>query len=235
MNRAQWNKLADDFELDVCDISREETDNQIRRYVPAAAKLKKNPVLVDLGCGIGSFIKMFGAPFREIIGVEFAPRIIARAKKRCARMPGITWLTMDIPRSAKEIGRRADLTVCMNVITSPSAAKRKALWATIRSVTKRGGFALVVVPSLESQLMVEHVERGGKPAATLPKGGLMTRAEAVQKHFERDELNAVMTREGFKVKRIGRARYPWGKEGMIETKGRAANRPWDWVCLAQRV
>jgi SAM-dependent methyltransferase len=236
MNRAQWNRLADEFETQVCDIAREETEDQLSRYVRAARPLPKSSVLVDLGCGLGSFIRRFQDRFLEITAVEYAPRIIARAKKNCAGVAKVRWLTMDIPRSARTIGTVADLTVCMNVITSPSEAKRNAIWEAVAKVTKPNGYALIVVPSLESERMVQQVSRRGrrtKAPAAMP-GGLVQRDDAVQKHFERQEFDAILSRHGFVAVRLGRAYYPWSKEGMRKPRLAGAAGPWDWVCLAQR-
>ena len=235
MNRAQWNHLADDFETEVCDIAREGTDDQLGRYVGALRLYPKSSVLVDLGCGLGSFIRRFQDRFLKITAVEYAPRIIARAKKNCAGVTKVRWLTMDIPRSARTIGAVADLTVCLNVITSPSQAKRNAIWKAIASVTKPNGHALIVVPSLESERMVQQAGRRGrrtKVLAAMP-GGLVQRDDAVQKHFERRELDTILSRYGFIVVRLGRAYYPWSKEGMRKPRFAGARQPWDWVCLAR--
>jgi hypothetical protein len=143
---------------------------------------------------------------------------------------------MDIPRSAKTIGSVADLTVCMNVITSPSQAKRNAIWQAIASVTAPSGHALIVVPSLESERMVQQASRRGrrtKALAAMP-GGLVQRDDAVQKHFERRELDVILSRYGFVAVRVGRVYYPWSKEGMRKPRFAGAKQPWDWVCLAQR-
>ncbi|HEY0283477.1 MAG TPA: class I SAM-dependent methyltransferase [Rhizomicrobium sp.] len=236
MNRAQWNHLADEFETQVCDIAREETEDRLGRYVRAAHPVPKSSVLVDLGCGLGSFIRKFQDRFLKITAVEYAPRIIARAKKNCAGVTKIKWLAMDIPRSAETIGTVADLTVCMNVITSPSEAKRNAIWNAVETVTKPDGYALIVVPSLESERMVQRVSRRGRHAkvpAAMP-GGLVQRDDAVQKHFERQEFGTILSRHGFVAVRLGRAYYPWAKEGMRKPRFAGATGPWDWVCLAQR-
>jgi SAM-dependent methyltransferase len=236
MNRAQWNQLADEFETQVCDIAREETEDRLSRFVRAVRLSPKSSVLVDLGCGLGSFIRRFQDRFLEVTAVEYAPRIIARAKKNCAGMTKIRWLTMDIPRSAKTIDAVADLTVCMNVITSPSQAKRNAIWKAIVNVTKPNAYALIVVPSLEAERMVQRASRRGRRteiSATMP-GGLVQRDDAVQKHFERRELHTILSRYGFVAVRLGRAYYPWSKEGMRKPRFAGAPEPWDWVCLAQR-
>ncbi|HEY1709300.1 MAG TPA: class I SAM-dependent methyltransferase [Rhizomicrobium sp.] len=218
----------------MCDIVREETGEQMKRYVSAAKPSKEHSVLVDFGCGVGTFIHRFGGRFKSIVGVEFAASAIAQAKLRCADQPDVRWLTMDIVRAAKEIGKIADLTVCLNVITSASAAKRAALWQSLSDVTKSGGFVLLVVPSLESEEMVQTVINGCKTLRLAVSNGLVVREEATQKHFKEAELRNVLAGNGFTTRRLGRARYPWSIEGVRETATRTANRPWDWVCLAQR-
>jgi SAM-dependent methyltransferase len=233
MKQAYWNRLADDFETDVCDITREETADLVKRHVALARPKRKNPVLVDLGCGVGTFIERYGPRFHRVIGVEFAPRIIAQAIARCAAMPNVTWKTMDIPRAAKEIGTSADFTVCMNVITSASAAKRAALWSSLAHVTRKGGYALVVIPSLESEWLVRATTK--EKLEPVRKGGLVKRDDAWQKHYERAELDRIFTGYGFAMRRVDRAHYPWSIEGVRETAARAKNRPWDWMCLARKV
>ncbi|HSM97247.1 MAG TPA: class I SAM-dependent methyltransferase [Rhizomicrobium sp.] len=232
MNRKEWNKLAKTFEKNVCDISREETADRIKSYVAAAKIPKRGGVLVDLGCGIGTFILQYGHRFGEIVGVEYASSIIARAKKRCAGVAGVTWQTAGLEAAARRIGDRADLTVCMNVITVPSAAKRKAMWDGIAAVTKPGGHALVVVASIEAERMIEAL-LGEEPDAH--KDGLVDHDGALQKHFARDELAEDFSHAGFAVKKLGKAFYPWSKEGLRPTPKLRANPPWDWVALGQRI
>ncbi len=172
-------------------------------------------MLVDLGCGIGTFIRTFGGRFDQIVGLEYAPRIMARAKRRCAAMKGVEWLTMDLARGAETIGCRADLTVCLNVITSASAAVRNAQWAAVASVTRPSGFALVVVPSLESDAMLmeaHRAEKSGKAAATAE--GLADRDGSRQKHYRRDELIEIFDGLGLEVKRLGPVFSPWSGEGL---------------------
>jgi SAM-dependent methyltransferase len=225
MKSADWDRLADDFASETCDITREESAAQLARYVALAKLPRHGAVLADLGCGVGTFIARFGKRFATVHGVEFAPKIIAHAKARNAS--DVQWLTMDIPRAARRIGGVADLTVCLNVITQPRAATRQTLWAAVAAATRRGGSALVVVPSMESERMV--VERGA--AQNWRAGGLVERDGVWQKHYERGELADTFARHGFTPTRIGRAHYPWSVEGMRARKG---TKPWDWIALARR-
>jgi SAM-dependent methyltransferase len=228
MDRHDWNRHADEFDDCVFNIARTDLTGALTRYVKSVPASQKSSVLVDLGCGTGSFIQQFGDRFHHILGVEFASRTIARAKKSLAKATNIDWLTMDVEKAADIIGPRGDLTACLNVVTSPSPAKRRRLWDAIAKATKPRGYALVVVPSLESEMMVH--ELGGAPKPTAD--GIVRIDDARQKFFRREELVSDLERHGLKTVRIGRVFYPWSEEGMRKPRGKA--NPWGWICLAQR-
>ncbi|MEJ1970361.1 MAG: methyltransferase domain-containing protein [Rhizomicrobium sp.] len=237
VSRKEWDSLADDFEREVCDITRETRSGLIARLVRGLAPSPQSSVLVDLGCGLGTFVGRYGRQFRESYAVEHAPRIIARARQRLKGRDGITWMTSDIPSAVRRIGRCADLTVCMNVITMPQARLRERMWAGLAGVTKRNGHALIVVPSIESDRMVERIAYGTSLAeakAGAPDG-LVDRGGARQKHFAKDELRDLLARHGFRTRRLLRVTYPWTKEGLRKPRNAGARKPWDWLVLAQRM
>jgi SAM-dependent methyltransferase len=237
VSRKEWDRLADDFEREVCDITRETKSKEIERIVLALRPSPKKSVLVDLGCGIGTFVERYGKLFRATFAVEHAPRIIARAKRRLARRVDITWLTSNIPPAAARIGACADLTVCMNVITMPQARIRQQMWEGIARVTKKKGHALIVVPSIESDRMVERVAYGTPQAQAIADApdGLVDRGGDRQKHFAREELRALLAQHGFRMRKLLRISYPWQKEGLRKPRNAGTRRPWDWLVLAQRV
>jgi len=237
VSRKEWNKLADDFERDVCDITRETRGKEIAQLVLGLRPSPKKSILVDLGCGIGTFVERYGKLFHATFAVEHAPRIIARAKKRLAKRTDITWLTSNIPPAAKRIGACADLTVCMNVITMPQARIREQMWDGIAHVTRKRGHAIIVVPSIESDRMVELVAYGTSRAEAIAEapGGLVDRGGSRQKHFAREELHELLAQHGFRTRKVMRISYPWQKEGLRKPRKAGTRRPWDWLVLAQRV
>ena len=236
VSRKEWDRLAKDFEREVCDITRETKTDIIARLVKSLPLSPEKSVLVDLGCGLGTFIARHGGVFRESIGVEHAPRIIARAKKNLGRRKDVTWLTSSLPPAARKIGRRADLAVCMNVITMPGAKTRERMWAAIAAVTRKGGHALIAVPSIESDRMVERIAYGTTRAEAIAAApdGLVDRGGARQKHFAREELNDLLARHGFRTKTLKRITYPWQKEGLRKPRNAGTYMPWDWLVLAER-
>ncbi|HUO87890.1 MAG TPA: class I SAM-dependent methyltransferase [Rhizomicrobium sp.] len=237
VSRKEWDRLADAFEAEVCDITRETRGDQIGRLVRSLAFDPGKSVLVDLGCGLGTFVGRYGKHFRESYAVEHAPRIIARAKARFKGARGITWMTSNIPPAVRRIGRRSDLTVCMNVITMPQARVRERMWAGLADVTKKKGHALIVVPSIESDRMVERVAYGTPTSEAIAEtpDGLVDRGGSRQKHFAREELRAVLARHGFRAKKMQRVFYPWQKEGLRKPRNAGRRQPWDWLVLAERL
>ena len=238
VSRKEWDKLADDFEREVCDITRETKGKEIARLVLALKPSPRKSVLVDLGCGIGTFVERYGKLFRATFAVEHAPRIIARAKKRLAKRGDITWFTSNIPPAARRIGACADLTVCMNVITMPQARIREQMWDGIARVTRKRGHAIIVVPSMKSDRMVERVAYGTPLAQAKSEApdGLVDRGGSRQKQsFARDELHEILAQHGFRARRVMRVYYPWQKEGLRKPRNAGMHRPWDWLVLAQRV
>ncbi len=237
MSRREWNRTADQFDELVCNIASEEIDDQLRRFVSAARPSPKTSVLVDLGCGTGTFVQKFSNHFREIFAADFATAVVRQAEKTYTGTTPAKWRVADVKDCPKLFGPRcADLAVCLNVITSPSAARRKSLWASLKAVTKPSGHMLIVVPSIESCAMVAELENRGRKKTKPPfkRGGIAPRGGIWQKHFGRGELAKIVSDLGFAVVRLGAVSYPWSTEGLRKPRS-AATPPFGWICLAKRV
>src|SRR5439155_7150898 len=104
-------------------------------------------------------------------------------------------------------------------------------------VTKPRGYALVVVPSIESDLIVQRfgARAGRADEFVSSEDGIVQRDGVLQKHYSRDELGVTLSSLGFAVKRFGRAHYPWSVEGLRKPASRNMSLPWDWMCLAQKM
>ena len=166
----------------------------------AAHPSPKESVLVDLGCGTGTFVQKFGKHFRKIFAADFATAVVRKAERTYKGPTPASWQVADVKDCPKLFGDRiADLAVCLNVITSPSAARRKSLWASVKAVTKPSGHMLVVVPSSESCEMVNAWENRArkKPKPAFRKGSIAERGDIWQKHFSRSELVATITDLGW--------------------------------------
>jgi SAM-dependent methyltransferase len=231
VNRDQWTTLARVFEDEVSDITAHETNGGLGEAVTRATLGLRRRTLVDLGCGIGTFVAKFGGAFHRVIAVDFSSDMLFRAQTTCRHLRRVTWLCADIPKAALEFPATADLTVCLNVITSPSAARRRALWTGVAAVTRPGGTALVVVPALESAEFVarETGQRLRKRRTRPSENGLLVRAGCVQKFFLETEVAEVMGNVGFEAVCLQKVEYPWAEEGVSVRRMRGKQLPWDWL------
>lgn len=235
VSREQWNRLAARFNSSVCDIVAGDRNRIVDGLVEVALARRPKPVVIDLGCGMGTFIRRYGRRFSESIGVDFAERMLRGAKRRCARVPRVRWVCASVEEAPRAVGETADLSVCMNVLTSPDAALRRRQWRALGKITKAGGCTIVVLPSLESSELVAQVEeklRPGSSGARTGDGTVVNRGKARQKHYTRAELKDAAERAGFRAAKIVRVYYPWKDEGVSADSAMLRGRqPWDWALL----
>lgn len=230
MNRDHWNELAESFEDEVMDMVQTDRNGVLEHMVTSIPDNRRS-TLIDLGCGIGTFIKSFGTMFDEVVGVDVSNRMLSRAKERCADLQNTRWMCADLKTAAEKLNRRADVTVCLNVITSSQLRRRRAQWTSVKKITQPGGFVIVGVPSLESAKMVSATDADVDTDIT--GEGLVSRDGVYQKFFSKAEIVEALSNRGFEVRRIKRVYYPWSEEGLDEAPRGAKSYPWDWACLAQ--
>ena len=230
MSKKLWNHLAADFETAVCDVTRSsgtQIADLVRRTHPSRAK-----TLVDAGCGIGNFVRRFGRRYGRVVAFDFAAKMVERAQERCADVPNVAWATMGLEAAAGKLGPIGDFVACLNVITSTDADLRRRQWASLAGLPKPGGYALVVVPALESALrVVEHADDENLIHRSDFDAGLVYRGDAPQKHYTRDELADIASGLDLRIISIKRVHYPWSDDG-VDDPGRLS--PWSWGLLARR-
>lgn len=188
-------------------------------------------VLIDLGCGLGSFVNLNHRYFQRIIAVDFSQSILKRAKARYPHLKHVEWQQQDIAAAWHTLKNTADVVACFNVVTSPDDKICHAIWTSISRIVKKGGHALVGLPSLESERMV--VKTVDKQHKRLTTDRLVDRDGIVQRFYLRADLAPIFAKYGFELKLIRRAHYPWKTEGLRKPRG-ATSDPWDWICLAQK-
>ena len=105
-------------------------------------------------------------------------------------------MTLGLEDAAAKIGPVGDLTVCLNVITSLDAKLRRRQWASLAGLSRPGGYVLVVVPALESALHVQRfADESNKIHGSDFERGLVYRGADRQKHYTREELRDIVSRE----------------------------------------
>ena len=128
--------------------------------------------------------------------------------------------------------------------------KRINFFQSLNICLNNGGDLILVVPSLESKLYtniiahrwnvdddhkekIESVEKAYAMAKNI-KQGVTDIDNVPTKHYLKEELELLLTLEGFVVDRIEKINYTWKTEFNNPPKWLAEPSPWDWMCVAKK-
>ncbi|MBI3792674.1 MAG: class I SAM-dependent methyltransferase [Gemmatimonadetes bacterium] len=226
---SHWDRHARAFTSEVFDITRAHRGRTLDRLVRELAPPRGTGLLLDAGCGIGTFTRQYGARFAHVVAMDFSPAILARAMRAKPAMANVTWMCADIVALPALLRPGlADLTVSLNVLTYASKDRNRAILRALRDCTAKGGHAIVVAPSAESE-----AEAQGLPA-TAAAVHLQQRLGLKQTFFTRVELARAALRAGWKAADVMPITYPRAYErvGKAGTNSRRDN--YDWLAVLTR-
>lgn len=232
MNAQDWDKLADAYAREVCDIFMRDRRGVIARWLKSEKLLTGRRTVIDVGCGIGSFFRKYGRHFGPKIGGDHSSRMLHYARRRCRTQPDITWTRADVLALPPAWRARADLVVCANVITFVAATACQRALAQITRTLKPGGRALLIIPALESHDAVVTLETG-RAAPARRFTAVVPRDDRRQRFFTADGITRLATRAGLAQVRVQKVWYPWIDEGVTRAP-RGAEPPWDWLVTGRR-
>jgi SAM-dependent methyltransferase len=254
MKRAYWDRLATRYSDEVLEITAIDSRRVLAR---TAAQLgRRYAVAGDFGCGVGATTRTFAPYFERIVGIDFAPKLLAEAKRRTKR-DNVSYLLADLAAD-EPLDFRVDAGFCVNCLIAPRYETRIRIARKVARAVRRGGPVVMVVPALESALRTYHalvrldmadgderregLRRVNAIAAREVRSiadGVVTTGGEPTKHYLGDEIVEFATEAGFKVERLERVEYPWREEielGRSGARTRAAlgkGAPWDWLLVAR--
>jgi SAM-dependent methyltransferase len=233
MNAKDWERLADKYAEEVCDIFLRDRRGVIAAWLHAQGLLDGRRSALDLGCGIGSFFRKYGRHFAAKTGADHSARMVRLAAQRCRTQPDIHWRVADVFALPAEWRASADLVVCANVISFVQLGTcRRALRQVVRTV-KPGGCALLIIPALESHDAVVALERGRAAVHRRGITAVVQRDDRRQRFFTRDGVRQLARCAGLSRVEVRKVWYPWIDEGFA-TAPRGCEPPWDWLVTGRR-
>ncbi len=232
MNAADWDKLAHAYADEVCDIFMRDRRGVISGWLKSNGLLKGRRSVLDLGCGIGSFLRKYGRHFGRKVGSDHSDRMLHYARSRCRNQPDITWEQADVFALPNRWRATADLVVCANVLSfvAPGACRR-ALRQIGRTI-KSGGHVLLIFPALESHDAVVALETG-RAAPSRKFTAVVQRDDRRQRFFTAAGVARLARSAGLTNVRVQQVWYPWVDEGITRAP-HGAEPPWDWLVTGRR-
>jgi SAM-dependent methyltransferase len=242
-----WSSLARGFDAHVCHVLGEERDGRVQAAIRAAVRAGDRAA--DFGCGTGRALPLLADLADQVDAYDFAPRLLAVAERSVTKHENVACRVVDLSDESLALPP-VHAGVCINALISPSATLRAKILGTISRTVRTGGRLVLVVPAVESALLVMHrqveihlregwSDRAARAAADVSgltavgvRDGVLERGGVRTKHYLREELELLLGSFGWTVDAIEKAEYDWSTEFESPPAWMAAPYPWDWVVEA---
>ena len=249
MSIESWNSLAHNFDENVLEISNHDLNGVINEQIKRLAK--NGDTAADLGCGPGSLLPHLAKKFDTVYAVDYADELLRTAKERNGER-NVKYFCHDLT-STKPLPFTADVTFSVNALITADHASRKAIAQSLWHTTRKNGFNVVVVPSMESTLHVyqtlvrinDHQERSRgqavrdmdrlhKKEVLSPVDGIVSIGGVPTKCFTREEIVIFLSEIGFIVEEVSKVEYPWSEEIDDSPRWLEGPYPWDWLIVRHK-
>lgn len=239
---ADWDGVAKRFETRVCHVLAEDRNGVVAAAIARERRrLKKRSTAtaIDFGCGIGRALPLLARSFDRVIAVDGSRACLERARRRTRKSDAIEFVLADLARERLALPK-ADVALCVNVALTPSTRDRARILENVARNLERGGRLLLVVPALESDLLVRRRleawtgrrfrEKKGERVAE----GIVDAGGVPTKHWTREEILLAAEDLGCRAISIERVEYAWSTELVRPPRSFRDPYPWDWLGVLEK-
>jgi 2-polyprenyl-3-methyl-5-hydroxy-6-metoxy-1,4-benzoquinol methylase len=247
MDRKYWEMIAPKYEDEIFDVLRNDTSGIIVSAIEQIASKEKS--VIDIGCAVGKWIPLLAEGFKHVIAADISATNLQIAKEKYNHYTNVEYMRSDM--SADELTvSPCDVAICINAILTDSLKKRINFFQSLAISLNKEGSLVLVVPSLESKLYTniianrwnvddDHDEKiaSSKKAFELAKNikqGVTDIDHVPTKHYLKEELELLLSLEGFTIERVEKINYTWKTEFNNPPKWLKEPYPWDWMCVAKK-
>ena len=166
----QWSLAAARYEELFLDAFHEGVESPLRAALEALPD-RGTLTIADLGCGTGPLLPALVGTlgFGRVIALDFAPGMIAKAKKRLGRAASrVTFLNRPM-HALDDLAETLDVAVAVNSVVMPDVRVIDQTLRAVRAALKPSGVFLGVVPSMDAihyhtMLLMDHsLDAGASP------------------------------------------------------------------------
>lgn len=247
MDRKYWEKIAPDYNEEIFDVLQNDKKGIIRSAIKRIASPSKT--VIDIGCAVGKWLPVLSPLFKEVLAVDISLKNLVIAQKSYPQFQNVQFMRADM--SGKTKLPESDAAICINAILTDSLKKRAAFFQNLSRCLKKGGNLVLVVPSLESWLLTNIIQKrwdidkklfGGKMSGSAAqkkydniRQGNADIDNVPTKHYLKEELELLLSHEGFIAEDFKKINYTWKTEFVKPPKWLKKPYPWDWLVVARKV
>lgn len=247
MDRHYWERIAPSYNEEIFDVLQNDKSGKIVGAIEEVASKEKT--VMDIGCAIGKWIPLLATAFKHVVATDISAINLDIAKEKCADYTNVEYQRMDMSANSLTV-TPCDVAICINAILTDNLKKRINFFQSLDLCLNKDGSLILVVPSLESKLYtniianrwnvddenkekIDSVEKAYAKAKNI-KQGVTDIDNVPTKHYLKEELELLLTLEGFTVDRIEKINYTWNTEFYAPPKWLEEPYPWDWMCVAKK-
>ena len=238
-----WNTIAPKYNHEIFDVFESDKNKRLPFYFKKHAN--KSHHAIDFGCGNGKSFPYLSPIFKSITAIDISKELLSQAKKR--PYSNIEFKRLDLTKQNLNLPE-ADFIFCCNVAMLPEIKKTYAMISNIQKALRKGGNALLVLPSLDSVLysswrLIDLYGKEGLTPDKIPNSEFdyfkASKRDIIQgiihidgvptKHFGQSELEVVFREAGLTITTIDKVEYGWDSELAEPPKGMQGPFPWDWL------
>lgn len=247
MDRKYWERIAPDYNEEIFDVLYNDKKNIIRSAIGKLAS--PSATVIDIGCAVGKWLPVLSPVFKKVIAVDISEKNLATAKDNYPHLGNVEYQRVDMSVDSIQLPK-SDVAVCINAILTDSLKKRNLFFSNLAVCLKKRGSLILVVPSLESWLCTRIIQNQwqidkklfaekitDEDAAKKYYNLLQGNADidnVPTKHYLREELGLLLSREGFVMKKCEKIEYTWDTEFVDAPEWLVEPRPWDWMVVAKK-
>ena len=250
MNKSYWDSMARVYEEEIHSVLHHDERGLIRSCLHKISS--KEASVADIGCGIGHFLPLLSDIFSKVYANDLSMELLERARKSHGHRTNISFWGGDISLVFRKIPR-VDCVLSVNALISSSMAVREKMFKAIAARLKPGGYLVLVVPSLESMLLVDvrflqwkrrtgvlpskalkSVYPASPSADNKARQGIIAIDGVATKHYLKEELDVILSSHHMEVLETLKIEYGWGSELEHPPVWMQEPYPWDWLVVARR-
>jgi len=248
MDEKYWDSVAVDYDGEIFSCLANDSEGKI---VSAIEKYGGGgAVACDFGCGVGKFLPALSMNFKKVFAFDISEQLLNQARDKCKELKNISYSKKDMCKGRMNIGR-VDFALCINVAIMESREVRSGIFKAISRRLKKGGYLVLVVPSLESALYADNRllqwnlkvgQEFSEACSELASGdsvslrrGIVEIDDVRHKHYLKEELEATFGEYGFEAVAFEKVEYCWESEFAEPPGWMGEPYPWDWMAVMKKI
>ncbi|MCH8741553.1 class I SAM-dependent methyltransferase [Patescibacteria group bacterium] len=165
--------------------------------------IKKDSIVLDVGCGIGRNIKAIANIAKKIIGIDNNKRLFKEIKKSLSKFKNVKVFLEEAQRLHFK-NNTFDYAICMGNTFGDFGEDKLKILKEMQRVTKKGGRIIISVYS-EKALPIrlkEYKKAGMKLEKTSKDGTVVTEEGIITEQFSKRKLQKIFNKAGLNIKII---------------------------------